>query len=88
MHSSHSARLAALVGRGEQQAFAELYDLTSRDLYGYLQQRGGHDREASAVLADVYLEVWATAPRFAGATTSPQGWITGILSRLLSLASL
>lgn len=73
--------LVTRIGRGEQSAFADLYDLTSSDLYGYLWGLGGDDAQASAALVDVYLEVWKTAPRFPAMTRSSRIWLADIVSR-------
>ena len=67
--------------RGDQAAFAELYDATSRRAYG-LAVRVVRDRaQAEEVTQEAYLEVWRTAARFDPARGSALSWLLTIVHR-------
>ena len=70
-----------LIGRGDQQAFARLYDHTSRRVLG-LVMRILRDRVMSEEVAqDVFFEIWRKASRFDPERGSALGWIMTITHR-------
>ncbi len=67
--------------RGDQQAFAELYDATSSRVFG-LAVRVVRDRaQAEEVTQEAYLEVWRTATRFDSDRGSALSWLMTICHR-------
>lgn len=69
------SRLLIHTGRGDQQAFAELYQHTSSKLFGVclrmLRDRG----EAEEVLQEIYITVWRRAASFDAARASAITWL-------------
>jgi len=56
--------LLARSARGDEQAFAKLYDLTSSRIYGMVLRVVRDAAQSAEVTQDVYLEVWRQAARF------------------------
>lgn len=50
-------RLASRLGRGEEAAFAELYDMCADRLYGYLLRKLGLPEDAADVLQETFLRL-------------------------------
>jgi RNA polymerase sigma-70 factor (ECF subfamily) len=76
--------LAGLLKRsalGDQEAFAELYDATSRRAYGVALRVVRDPAQAEEVTQEAYLEVWRTAARFDPDRGSPLSWILTITHR-------
>ena len=72
------AFLLGRAARGDGEAFAELYDLTSTAVYG-MALRMLRDREVAAeVTQEVFVEVWRQAARFDPARGSVMTWVTMI----------
>ncbi|HZA74032.1 MAG TPA: sigma-70 family RNA polymerase sigma factor [Propionibacteriaceae bacterium] len=69
------------VGRGDQAAFAELYDATSELVYGAALQVLRSPRQASEVTQEVYLEVWRSAGRYHPTNGSVLAWLTAMAHR-------
>lgn len=67
--------------RGDQAAFAELYDATSARVYGLVRRVVRDPHQAEEVAQEVYLEVWRTSARYDEARGSAQGWILTIAHR-------
>jgi RNA polymerase sigma-70 factor (ECF subfamily) len=68
-------------GRGDQAAFAQLYDATSSRVVG-LAVRVVRDRaQAEEVAQEAFLEIWKTSGRFDPAKGSPLGWLLTIVHR-------
>jgi RNA polymerase sigma-70 factor (ECF subfamily) len=66
---------------GDQQAFAELYRLTSRRVYG-MARRVLIDAElAQDAAQEVYLQIWQNAAKFDAASGSPLAWLMTIAHR-------
>src|SRR5438093_1536066 len=84
--------LLARVGKGDHQAFNELYHRTSSLLYT-LALRILNDRdEATDLLQEVYLEVWHKVVHYDPGRGSPMAWLVTItrsraIDRLRSRAS-
>ncbi|MGW4244696.1 sigma-70 family RNA polymerase sigma factor [Nocardia sp. NPDC004722] len=77
-------RLASLlteVGRGDRDAFTDLYRLTHQRVLGF----AGwilHDRSAAEDVAqEVFLQVWSQAGRYDATIASPMGWIKMLTHR-------
>jgi RNA polymerase sigma-70 factor (ECF subfamily) len=75
------AELLKACGRGDQVAFAQLYDATSSRVVG-LAVRVVRDRaQAEEVAQEAFLEIWKTSGRFDSAKGSPLGWLLTIVHR-------
>jgi RNA polymerase sigma-70 factor (ECF subfamily) len=72
------ALLINKVAAGDQQAFTELYDGTSKLVFGLVLRILGDRSAAEEVLYDVYTQVWRQAVRFDASRGGPLGWITTI----------
>jgi RNA polymerase sigma-70 factor (ECF subfamily) len=66
---------------GSTQAFAELYDLCSSNVYGLIRRILRDTAQSDEVLQEVMLEVWRLAPRFDSRLGSATGWIMTIAHR-------
>jgi RNA polymerase sigma-70 factor (ECF subfamily) len=72
------ARLTeALVATGhqDQQAFSDVYRLTSAKLFGICLRVCGDNAGAQDVLQDVYLKIWKSAGAFNPSIASPIAWL-------------
>ncbi|GAB3853471.1 sigma-70 family RNA polymerase sigma factor [Nocardioides maradonensis] len=67
--------------RGDQAAFAELYDATSARVYGLVRRVVRDPHQAEEVAQEAFLEVWRTSARYDAAKGSPQAWILTIAHR-------
>ena len=75
------ADLLKACGRGDQTAFARLYDATASRVVG-LAVRVVRDRaQAEEVAQEAFLEIWKTSGRFDPAKGSPLGWLLTIVHR-------
>jgi RNA polymerase sigma-70 factor (ECF subfamily) len=84
MRSSAGHELVQLMGRisnGDQAAFADFYDATSRTVYGIVLRVLRDRAQAEEVAQEVYVEAWTSAPRFDAALGSPTGWLNTIAHR-------
>lgn len=75
------AGLLARSSRGDEQAFARLYDLTSARVYGLVLRVVRDAAQAAEVTQDVYLEVWRQSARFDSGRGSVLGWLLMIAHR-------
>lgn len=81
---SAPARLASLMqlsSRGDEAAFAELYDATSSRAYGLALRVVRNPALAEEVLQEAYLDAWRTSSRFDPARGSAIGWLLTIVHR-------
>lgn len=79
-----SARLAQLLqrsARGEEPAFADLYDAVSPRLYGLVVRVVRDPAQSDEVTQEVFLEIWRTSSRFDPAKGSALGWMLTIAHR-------
>jgi RNA polymerase sigma-70 factor (ECF subfamily) len=79
-----AARLASLLqrsSRGDERAFAELYDATSARAYGLALRVARNPAHAEEVLQEAYLDAWRTSSRFDPARGSAIGWLLTIVHR-------
>jgi RNA polymerase sigma-70 factor (ECF subfamily) len=73
--------LLAASARGDEQAFAELYDQTSSRVYGMVLRVVRDPAQAAEVTQDVYLEVWRQSARFDSQRGSVMPWLLMIAHR-------
>ena len=67
--------LLALVAKGDQQAFSQLYDHSSTLLFTLAVRILGNREEAAELLQDVYFEVWRKVSRYDVGRGSPVAWL-------------
>ncbi len=82
--SGSPADLAELLkrsGRGDEAAFAELYDATSARAYGLAVRVVRNPSQAEEVMQEAFLELWRTASRFDSAKGSAVSWILTLVHR-------
>lgn len=72
------AELICGAASGDQHALAELYDATSRTVYGLLLRILVDASAAEEVLLDVYEQVWRQASQYSRERGSPLAWLTTI----------
>ena len=77
----HLVELVTLSSRGHEEAFAELYDLTSRRIYGIILRVLRSPDHASEVMQEVYVEVWRQSARYSPRKGSVIAWMTTIAHR-------
>jgi RNA polymerase sigma-70 factor, ECF subfamily len=79
-----AARLAELVAfsaRGNEDAFAELYDLTAARIHGVVLHVLRSTDHAAEVTQEVFLEVWRQAARYSPEKGSVLAWMTTMARR-------
>lgn len=67
--------------RGDQTAFADLYDATSAKVYGLILRVLRDASQSEEVTQECYFEVWRNASRFDPDKGSPMAWILTIAHR-------
>jgi RNA polymerase sigma-70 factor (ECF subfamily) len=75
------ATLLLRAGRGEEVAFAELYDATVSRLHGLVLRVVRDPSQAEEVTQEVYLAVWEEAGRFDPSRGSARSWMCAIAHR-------
>jgi RNA polymerase sigma-70 factor (ECF subfamily) len=73
--------LLKLSGRGDEAAFAELYDATSARAYGLAVRVVRDPSQAEEVTQEAFLEIWRTASRFDPDRGSAISWLLTIVHR-------
>lgn len=68
-------------GRGDEAAFAEVYDLTATTVFGVVKRVIRDSTMAEEVAQEVYVEIWRLAPRFDPARGSARSWIHTVAHR-------
>jgi RNA polymerase sigma-70 factor, ECF subfamily len=79
--SAHLVELMALSSRGHEDAFAELYDLTSHRIYGIIMRVLRSPDHAAEVTQEVYVEVWRQSARYSPDKGSVTAWMTTMAHR-------
>lgn len=82
--AAENERLGELVqraARGHEDAFAELYDLTSTRIYGVVLRVLRSPDHAAEVTQEVYVEIWRQSARYAPDKGSVIGWMTTMAHR-------
>jgi RNA polymerase sigma-70 factor (ECF subfamily) len=75
------ADLLAASARGDERAFADLYDRTSSRVYGMVLRVIRDAAQAAEVTQDVYLEVWRQSARFDPSRSAVMPWLLMIAHR-------
>jgi RNA polymerase sigma-70 factor (ECF subfamily) len=79
--ADHLEDLMGSCATGDQNAFAELYDLTKRRVYGTALTVLRSPDHAEEVTQEVYVEVWKQAPRYSPEKGSVLGWMATMAHR-------
>lgn len=82
--AASAADLAELLrrsSRGDEAAFAELYDATSRRIFGLVVRIVRDPAMSEEVTQEVYLDVWRTSARFDSTRGSALSWLMTIAHR-------
>jgi RNA polymerase sigma-70 factor (ECF subfamily) len=79
--SLEDGALMAAIARGDEGAFAELYDRMSRVVYGVVRKVVRDPSQSDEVTQEVFVEVWRTATRFAADRGSVQTWVLTMAHR-------
>src|SRR6266567_1890439 len=77
-----NTRLTELLGRAalsDQQAFAELYRLTSAHLYAVALRILRESAAAEEVLQESFVNIWHHAGSYVAARSQPLTWLTSIV---------
>jgi RNA polymerase sigma-70 factor (ECF subfamily) len=75
------AELLKLSGRGDEAAFAQLYDATSARAYGLAVRVVRDPSQAEEVVQESFLEIWRTASRFDAGKGRAVSWILTLVHR-------
>jgi RNA polymerase sigma-70 factor (ECF subfamily) len=67
--------LLALVARGDEQGFAELYQRVAASVFGLVSKVVRNPSQSEEVTQEVFVELWRTASRFDPARGSAKSWI-------------
>ena len=83
-HKAHYLRLAdedlmVLVGVGDADAFAALYDRHSRSAYWLAHKLTGEKQAAEDLTQDAFLKVWRSAERYRPQRGSVRTWILSVV---------
>jgi RNA polymerase sigma-70 factor, ECF subfamily len=79
--AAHLVDLMSQTAQGNHQAFAELYDLTERRVYGMVLRVLRSPDHAQEVTQEVYTEVWRQAARYCPDKGSVITWIITMARR-------
>jgi RNA polymerase sigma-70 factor (ECF subfamily) len=75
------AELLKACGRGDESAFARLYDATSSRVVGLAVRVVRDPAQAEEVAQEAFLDIWKNSGRFDPAKGSPLGWMLTIVHR-------
>jgi RNA polymerase sigma-70 factor, ECF subfamily len=75
------ADLLRRCARGDEQAFAEVYDETSRRVHGLVLRVVRDPAQAEEVTQEVYLQAWHTAARYDESKGSALAWLMTLAHR-------
>ena len=76
-----AGELLSRVARGDERAFAELYDLLSPRVYGLIRRVLRDPAQSEEVAQEVMVEVWRNAGRFDGTRGTATAWVFTIAHR-------
>ena len=76
-----SEDLLGRVARGDQQAFAELYDRTSSRVFGLVKRLLRDHAQSEEVTQEIFLEIWQTATRYEPARGGAMSWMLTMTHR-------
>ena len=79
--TQHLTELLQLSARGQETAFAELYDLTSARIHGVVLRVVRSPEQAAEVTQEVYLDIWLHAANYSPTRGSALGWMTTVAHR-------
>jgi RNA polymerase sigma-70 factor (ECF subfamily) len=79
--NSRLGGLLNLAARGDESAFAELYDATSARLHGLVLRVVRDPAQAEEVTQEVFLQVWRTASRFDPERGTALSWLMTLAHR-------
>lgn len=68
-------------GRGDEAAFAEVYDLSAATVFGVVKRIVRDPAMAEEVAQEVFVEIWRLAPRYDPARGSARSWIHTVAHR-------
>ncbi|MCW2538773.1 MAG: polymerase subunit sigma [Frankiales bacterium] len=74
-------QLLAAAARGDERAFAELYDQTSARVYGLVLRVVRDAAQSAEVTQDVFLDVWRQSARFDRSRSAVMPWLLMIAHR-------
>jgi RNA polymerase sigma-70 factor (ECF subfamily) len=74
-------RLLALVARGDEEAFASVYDQLAGPVYGLIRRVLRNPAQSEEVAQEVLLEVWRSASRFDPGKGTAATWVMTIAHR-------
>ena len=75
------ARLLARSSRGDEEAFAHLYDRTSARVFGLARRVVRDPAQAEEVAQEAYLEIWRQSARFDAERGAALAWMLTIVHR-------
>ena len=78
---AHLGDLLVRSSRGDEAAFAELYDLTSARIHGLVLRVIRAPDLAAEVVQEVYVELWRLSARYRTAEGTAMGWMCTIAHR-------
>lgn len=79
--NERSQALAAALARvalGDRAAFAQLYKLSSAQLFGVILRINADRAQAEDILQDCFVNIWRAAQSFDAARAQPMTWLTSI----------
>src|SRR4051812_41808174 len=79
--ASDAGQLLVRVGRGDEQAFAAVYDLLGASVYGLARRVVRDPARAEEIAQEVFIQVWQSAARFDPARGSARGWVMTLAHR-------
>ncbi len=77
----HAGALLRRAGRGDQAAFAELFDELSPVVYGVVLKVVRDPSQAEEVAQEVFVELWRLAARFDGTKGTARSWAATLAHR-------
>lgn len=81
LQAAHLVDLMSHTAKGDHQAFADLYDLTVRRVYGTVLHVLRSPAHAEEVTQEVYTELWQQAARYSSSKGSVMTWMITVARR-------